>query len=106
MRRERKETTSAALFDDTGKRYGQNFRFRIATGNGVSSLWATTQMNLGTALFLLGERESGTAHLTEAVSVWEASLTVTASAWPQAWVQEVHALIDQARTDIARRLAR
>jgi hypothetical protein len=29
MRRERKETTSAALFDDTGKRYGQNFRFRI-----------------------------------------------------------------------------
>jgi hypothetical protein len=27
--------------------------------------WATTQNNLGTALESLGERESGTAHLTE-----------------------------------------
>jgi hypothetical protein len=30
--------------------------------------WAATQSNLGNALVTLGERESGTAHLTEAVA--------------------------------------
>ena len=49
--------------------------------------WAATQNNLGTALRALGERERGTARLEEAVAAWEACLTVTASAWPQAWVQ-------------------
>jgi tetratricopeptide (TPR) repeat protein len=36
--------------------------------------WAMTQMNLGGALFALGERESGTARLEEAVSAYRAAL--------------------------------
>ena len=36
--------------------------------------WATTQMNLGTALSTLGERESGTARLEEAVTAYRAAL--------------------------------
>jgi tetratricopeptide (TPR) repeat protein len=65
--------------------------------------WAMTQNNLGNALERLGERESGTTHLTEAIAAWEACLTVTASTWPQAWVQTVHSHIDQARAENARR---
>jgi tetratricopeptide (TPR) repeat protein len=36
--------------------------------------WATTQMNLGTALWTLGSRESGTQHVTEAVAAYRAAL--------------------------------
>ena len=36
--------------------------------------WATTQNNLGTALSSLGERESGTARLEEAVAAYRAAL--------------------------------
>ncbi len=36
--------------------------------------WATTQMNLGIALETLGERESGTAWLEEAVAAYRAAL--------------------------------
>jgi hypothetical protein len=36
--------------------------------------WAMTQMNLGTALRTLGERESGTARLREAVAAYRAAL--------------------------------
>jgi hypothetical protein len=36
--------------------------------------WATTQNNLGAALAVIGERESGTAHLTEAVAAFRAAL--------------------------------
>ena len=36
--------------------------------------WATTQNNLGTALRTLGERESGTARLEEAVAAYRAAL--------------------------------
>ena len=36
--------------------------------------WALTQNNLGVALFRLGERESGTARLTEAVAAYHAAL--------------------------------
>ena len=36
--------------------------------------WATTQMNLGTALASLGQRESGTARLEEAVTAHRAAL--------------------------------
>jgi hypothetical protein len=35
--------------------------------------WATTQNNLGLALWTLGERESGTARLEEAVAAFRAS---------------------------------
>ena len=36
--------------------------------------WATTQNNLGTALWRLGERESGTARLNEAVAAYSEAL--------------------------------
>jgi hypothetical protein len=36
--------------------------------------WAGTQMNLGTALQTLGERESGTARLEEAVAAYRSAL--------------------------------
>ena len=36
--------------------------------------WAMTQNNLGTALWTLGERESGTARLEEAVAAYRAAL--------------------------------
>ena len=36
--------------------------------------WATTQNNLGNALLRLGERESGTARLEEAVAAYRAAL--------------------------------
>jgi tetratricopeptide (TPR) repeat protein len=36
--------------------------------------WAMTQNNLGTALQTLGERESGTARLEEAVAAYRAAL--------------------------------
>ena len=36
--------------------------------------WAMTQMNLGNALTRLGERESGTARLEEAVAAYRAAL--------------------------------
>ena len=36
--------------------------------------WATTQNNLGTALVKLGQRESGTARLEEAVAAYRAAL--------------------------------
>jgi tetratricopeptide (TPR) repeat protein len=68
--------------------------------------WATAQNNLGNALERLGERESGTADLTEAVAAWEACLTVTASAWPPAWVEGVHSHIDRARAEEARRASK
>src|SRR3984957_7208918 len=36
--------------------------------------WAVTQNNLGNALWALGERESGTARLEEAVAAYRATL--------------------------------
>ena len=36
--------------------------------------WAMTENNLGTALWKLGERESGTARLGEAVAAFRAAL--------------------------------
>ena len=36
--------------------------------------WAMTQNNLGNALSMLGERESGTARLEEAVTAYRAAL--------------------------------
>ena len=44
------------------------------TRDRVPLQWATTQMNLGTALLRLGERESGTARLEEAVAAYRAAL--------------------------------
>src|SRR5206468_4129588 len=44
------------------------------TRDRVPRHWATTQMNLGNALVTLGERESGTARLEEAVTAYLAAL--------------------------------
>ena len=65
--------------------------------------WATTQMNLGTALARLGERESGTARLEEAVVAFNACLTVTASVWPISWLRSLQAHRNGAQAEIARR---
>jgi hypothetical protein len=47
-------------------------------GSGMPSVapldWATAQSNLGVALSMLGERESGTARLEEAVATYRAAL--------------------------------
>jgi tetratricopeptide (TPR) repeat protein len=65
--------------------------------------WAMTQNNLGIALQRLGERESGTARLEQAVAAWDACLTVAASAWPPAWVQEVRSRIEHSQAESTRR---
>ena len=67
--------------------------------------WATTQNNLGNALKPLGAREAGTARLEEAVAAWDASLTVTASVWPEEWVRDTRRRRDEAQSEIARRLS-
>jgi hypothetical protein len=45
------------------------------TSERVPLVWANTQNNLGAVLAALGERESGTAHLEEAVALFRAALT-------------------------------
>ena len=68
--------------------------------------WATTQDNLGTALWTLGKRESGTVRLEEAVAAFDAYLAVTDTAWPQEWAQEVRSHRDETRAEIVRRTAK
>ena len=65
--------------------------------------WAMTQNNLGNALARLGERESGTARLEEAVAAFDASLTVVSSVWPPDWVHQVRTSRDEMRIEIERR---
>ena len=62
-----------------------------------------TQTFLGGALSTLGERESGTARLEQAVAAWDACLTVTTSVWPSEWIQDMRALRDEAQSEIKRR---
>ena len=50
-------------------------RWTERTRERMSLQWATTQNNLGTTLRSLGERESGTARLEEAVAAYRAALT-------------------------------
>jgi hypothetical protein len=64
--------------------------------------WAATQNNLGGALTRLGQRESGTARLEEAVSAFGACLSVTETAWPEEWVRQVRSNRDEALAEIAR----
>ena len=65
--------------------------------------WAMAQNNLGLALWKLGERESGTVRLEEAVATWDACLIVTASMWPTEWVEDVRTKRAEAHAEIARR---
>jgi hypothetical protein len=51
----------------------------------------------------LGQRETGTVRLEEAVVARDACLTVTASVWPSEWVQDVRARRDEAQSEIKRR---
>jgi hypothetical protein len=67
--------------------------------------WATTQNNRGVALEKLGERESGTARLEEAVAAYNACLTHVETVWPVERVQQVRSDRDQTRAELARRQA-
>jgi hypothetical protein len=68
--------------------------------------WATTQNNLGLALWTLGQPESGTARLEEAIAAWDACLTVTENVWPSEWVQNILTHHDEAQSEIKRRSAK
>jgi hypothetical protein len=67
--------------------------------------WALTQKNLGSALATLGERQSGTASLLEAVAAWNACLTVATSVWPAEWVHCVQTHRHEIEVEIERRSA-
>ncbi len=73
-----------ALYDQ-GNEFGDNPALRdaitaygmalgLAPRDRVKLDWAMTQNNLGTALWTLGERESGTARLEDAVTAYRAAL--------------------------------
>ena len=63
-------------------------RWRKGRAIACRSNWAATQMNLGTALSRLGERESGTARLEEAVAAYRAALEErTRDRVPLQWAQ-------------------
>jgi hypothetical protein len=64
-----------------------------------------TQNNLGLALRTLGLRESGTTRLQEAVAAFDACLSVTETAWPEEWVQQVRSHRDETQAEISRRRA-
>jgi hypothetical protein len=65
--------------------------------------WARTQHNLGSALSSLGERESGTARLEEAVAAYRAALEErTRERVPLDWIQTQNNL-NRTLAEIARR---
>ena len=49
---------------------------KVRTREGVPLAWTGTQSNLGNAVAALGERESGTARLEQAVQTYHAVLEV------------------------------
>jgi hypothetical protein len=65
--------------------------------------WAMTQYNLGNALEELGERESGTGRLEEAVAAFNACLTITESVWPREWLNQVRERENKSQAEIKRR---
>ena len=81
----RRRTTSATRSGRSGERESGTARLEEAVAAYRAALeeqtrervpldWATTQNNLGNALWTLGERESGTARLEEAVAAYRAAL--------------------------------
>jgi len=66
-RRNRAACNSSPAIADTGC-------CTVRRGHRVPLDWAMTENNLGTALWKLGERESGTARLGEAVAAFRAAL--------------------------------
>jgi tetratricopeptide (TPR) repeat protein len=65
---------------------------------------AETLLKLGAATRALGAREAGTARLMEAVAVWAEVLMITQHDWPPERVEEIQIGIDEAKTEIDRRL--
>jgi hypothetical protein len=65
--------------------------------------WAATQNNLGLALWRLGERESGTAHLTEAVTAYRAALEVFVPAGADYYINICRNNRDRAQALLAER---
>jgi hypothetical protein len=55
---------------------------------------------------VLGERETGTARLSEAVAAWDLCLTVGDSGWLQERAGVVRSARDQVEAEIARRLSK
>ena len=65
--------------------------------------WAMTQNNLGAALSRLGERESGTARLEEAVAAYGNALAVFAPALADHYVGVTRQNLARAQAIIAKR---
>ena len=65
--------------------------------------WAMTQNNLGTALTRLGERESGTARLEEAVAAYRAALEVFREAQAAYYIQKAENNLQKAEALLAAR---
>ena len=84
--------------------------FRLAllewTRERVPLQWAQAQMSLGIVLSVLGEGETGTARLSEAVTALDLCLTVGDSGWPQERAGVVRSARDQTQAEIARRLSK
>jgi hypothetical protein len=73
------------------------------TRDGAPLQWAMTQNNLGTALQLLDERESGTARLDEAVAAFRAALDVFRAAGAGFYVERTERNLARAEALLARR---
>jgi Tetratricopeptide repeat len=108
---------AAGVLSDHGREFGDNQALQgaiaayrmvldLASPEWVPLDWAMTQNNLGNALLTLGQRESGTACLEEAIATWEACLIVVAHVWPPDWVQYVRDHRDEAQSEIKQRSAR
>jgi tetratricopeptide (TPR) repeat protein len=67
--------------------------------------WAMTQNNLGTALQMLGERESGTARLEEAVAAYRAALEVFRGAGADFHIAVTEGNLARAEAVLAKRRA-
>src|SRR5512132_729632 len=65
--------------------------------------WAATQNNLGNALKTLGERESGTQRLEEAIEAYEGALEVFAAAQASYYVSVVRDNLERASLMLAKR---
>ena len=58
--------------------------------------WAGTQNNLGNTLGTLGERESGTARLEEAVPAFRGALAVAQASGAQRYIEMIEANLARA----------
>jgi hypothetical protein len=65
--------------------------------------WATTQNNLGTALSRLGERESGTARLEEAIEAYRVALETFIAAGADYYAVTCRENLDGAQALLAKR---